>query len=124
MATHSLSFFSDGMGNRIDTLTVGKAFDGGPIIEGFGITIATDVQYDLAFLVADLETVFMYATCDCTIETNSGTVPDDTFTMLANEPLVWWNGAPWANPFTVDVAAFFITSAATGSLYARFGTDQ
>lgn len=73
----------------------------------------TDDQVSLAIDVSALKSIVIASDQDITVETNSGSVPDDSFTILANNPLVWNNDSPLPNPFAsaVDVTDLYITNA-------------
>lgn len=88
--------------------------------------IGTDTVQDFS---ADVSTIVSLAmewnpatgSSSCTIETNSGSAPDDTITLLAGKPLYWdtqilaTEGT--ACPLTADVTAgLFITNSAIGDL--------
>ena len=48
-----------------------------------------------------------------TVETNSGSAPGNTFTLVANEPVVWHeNGGMAVNSFlAADITSLFVTNA-------------
>jgi hypothetical protein len=74
---------------------------------------STDLQVELALDVSALKAILIATDQDITVETNDGTTPDDTFTIEANNPLVWNVDCPLPNPFasTVDVTDLYITNA-------------
>jgi len=80
---------------------------------------SVDLLVNLAIDYSQLKAIILLATVDMTIETNDGSSPDDTIALRANEPYVWHDNAYWANPFTADVTALYVTNAsgAAGTLY-------
>ena len=72
---------------------------------------STDFQIELALDVSELKSFILDSDQDITVETNSGSAPDDTFTVKADNPLVWNTDSPAANPFSADVTDFYITNS-------------
>jgi hypothetical protein len=70
------------------------------------------------FNFGSLQQAILYASGgNLTLKTNNATTPNQTFTMLANQPLVWNYGSPITNPFTANVTAgFFATNAETANV--------
>lgn len=80
---------------------------------------ATNQQINVAIDVSALKSIFIVCSKNALIETNSGSAPDDTITLLAGVPFRWTNTSPFASPFdsAVDVTAIFVTAAgASGTL--------
>lgn len=87
------------------------------------VTVAgstTDDQVDVAIDISDLKSIYMETDQDLTVETNSGSTPDDTFTLKANMPMTWNTDSSLPNPFAsaTDVTALYLTNA--GSTAATF----
>lgn len=74
---------------------------------------STDLEVAFVLDVSVLKSIIISSDQDITVETNSASVPDDSFTLLADNPLVWNSGSTLPNPFAsaVDVTALFITNA-------------
>jgi len=72
----------------------------------------TDLLFNIAFDKDRLKMVYLLSTEDLTIETNSGSAADDTISLVANEPLIWYDGQSGAtNPFSsADVTAWYLTN--------------
>ena len=96
-------------------------------IELEDLAISTNAAQDFA---ADVSTVVSLAiewnpatgSSSATIKTNSSSMPDDTLTVLANNPLIWnttiEDTIGTACPLTVDVTTgLFITTTVAGDLY-------
>jgi hypothetical protein len=71
---------------------------------------ATDLEVAAAFKVAKLLGIYLVSDQNLKLETNSGSAPGNTINLVANKPLVWHPGNYFANPFTVNVTAFFFTN--------------
>jgi hypothetical protein len=71
---------------------------------------ATDLLVAMAFLVAKLQGIYLVASQDLTLETNSGSAPGNTLALKANRPYKWDAGSYFTNKFTVDVTAFYFTN--------------
>lgn len=65
--------------------------------------------------VSEIKAIIIVCSEDATLKTNSSGSPDNTLTLKANEPYIWWVNAPWTNVLTVDVTALYLTVAATAS---------
>jgi len=74
------------------------------------VPVGTDQQVLIAFTVASVKGLVISSDQNMTLETNSGTSPAQTFTLTAGQPLVWYTGCGYTNPFTVDVTAFYFTN--------------
>jgi hypothetical protein len=88
---------------------------------------STDLEVALVIDVSVLKSIVIQSDQDITVETNSGSSPADTFTILANNPLAWNSNGPLPNPFAsaTDVTALFITNASgsTANLEIRALVD-
>ena len=87
------------------------------------VTATTDGQI-LCPTIDESTVVLLYinSTQNVTIETNSGAAPDDTFTLIANEPYVWWTAAPFVNKLTTDIGVngVYVTNASGASATITF----
>eukprot|EP00913_Durusdinium_trenchii_P028459 g26687.t1 len=63
----------------------------------------TDTEYAIAIDVSALKALFIQCDTAVTIETNSGSAADDTLTIAANRPLIWYSDGPIANPLSTDL---------------------
>lgn len=79
----------------------------------------------LAIDISQLKVLQLLATADMEINTNdlAGGSPDDTITLAANKALVWFEGCGLANPLTVDVTKFYVTSDDGGTLNITVAQD-
>ena len=86
---------------------------------------STDLQVVLALDVSALKSIIIATDNDITVETNSGSSADDTFTILANNPLVWNSDCPLPNPFAsaVDVTDLYITNASGSAAAVEIRID-
>ena len=68
--------------------------DEAPLIAGES---TEEIEVDIH--TARLRSLFMLASRDLTIKTNSADTPDDTIELKANDPFVWRDNGYHANPF-------------------------
>jgi hypothetical protein len=73
-------------------------------------TATTDGLIDVAWPFANMTSLFLQSDQNVLVETNSGSAPDDSFTLVANVPLVWFTGFVQANPITADVTGIYVTN--------------
>ncbi|QDT95553.1 hypothetical protein [Gimesia aquarii] len=71
---------------------------------------STDLEVVISIDFSALKLLFMVADQDLTIETNNGTTPDDTISLTADKPLVWFEQSGYSNPLTMDVTNMFVTN--------------
>lgn len=87
------------------------------------IPIGANTLVNVGIPYANLKAIFLLATVAMTLKTNDSGDPDDTIELAANVPLAWITGGTGSNPFTVDVAAIYVTAAAAGTLKIIGGYD-
>jgi len=68
-----------------------------------------DVQVNLSVIVAQLKSLYIKATTGVTIKTNDAETPDDTINLVEGQVLQWDTDSPFANPFTEDVTALYVS---------------
>jgi len=90
------------------------------VIDAAFTDATTDSMLSVSFTTAALRSLVLYSTGDCTIETNSGSAPDQTINLKADKPYLWSHGSGYfANPITHDVTAFYVTAAMACHLQGR-----
>ena len=72
----------------------------------------SDQQCNIAIDVDKVVLFYLVSTQDVTVESNDGSVPDDTLSLTANEPYVWHASALDSFLLTTDVTAFYISNSA------------
>jgi len=72
---------------------------------------STDLAINIAIDYSALKSLYIVSDQDLTVETNDGTTPDDTLTLLAGKPIVWFEGCGFTNPLSADVTALYATNA-------------
>lgn len=86
----------------------------------------SETDYEIAFEldVSEIEFLYINSTQDVTFETNDGAAPDNSISLLANQPYTWYNGSYDDCLLDTDVTALFITnasgSAATVNVWALY----
>lgn len=53
----------------------------------------SNVEVQVGFVVSRLKALWILSDKDVTIETNNSATPDDTLTITANKPWVWYDGS-------------------------------
>jgi len=97
------------------------------ITVGFDQDIAgstTDLEIALDLPIANMKAFAIYANVAMTVETNDGTTPNDTFTLVANEGQGFIQGEG-TNPVGTDITSIFVTvpGATAGKLQIVAGYD-
>ena len=112
--------FDGGGTTKSDTIT--KSSTGRVSWEESIADSSTDAQVNCPTVdVSEMVMVYIKSTQDVTLETNDGAAPDDTLTLKANEPYVWWTDAPFVNKLTTDITTHvFITNASGAAATVTF----
>ena len=95
-----------------ETVSASKAYsNSGQISVDESIaTGQTDVSVSFNLDVSAAKAFYMVSDQDILVETNSGTTPDNSFSLKANVPYVWTSDSYDSFKLTVDVTALFITN--------------
>lgn len=105
------------------TKTVEEEINAEATVPGSG-----NVVVSIAVDVSQLADVFISCDGTITLTTNDDGTPDDTFTITANEPLVWTSACGLPNPFAsnTDITSIKAAKATAGSatLKMRFGLSD
>jgi len=102
--------WSDGSSTSL-TKSVAQTDEGGLYLDFTVAGATTDKRVLAAIDVSALKLLYILSDKDITIQTNDGTTPDNTLTITANKPLVWYSGCGLPNPLTVDVVDIYVTNA-------------
>ncbi len=101
------------------------------------VTITDEAQNNLDVDVADgitdglhafeldysqLKGFYLVSSQDVTVKTNSDSVPDDTFALLADQPIAWNELSGLTNPVGTDITALYITNASGSTATIQFRT--
>lgn len=103
--------FTSLLGGKSLSKTVTKTGSLETVLDESVADAQTDVQINVAIDVTAVKEFYLVSDQDVTLETNSGSTPDDTLSLVANEPYVWHSTSLDSFLLTVDVTAFFITNA-------------
>ena len=60
----------------------------------------------------DLLLVYIHGDQDFTLKTEDSTTPEQTFTFVANEPILWTDSSPVSCPFTTSFDNMYVTTGA------------
>lgn len=74
-----------------------------------------DTEVLCAINYTDLKSLYIESDLDLDVETNSGSVPDDTISVKAGVAYVWTSEDGSTNPLTADVTKLFLTAAGSGT---------
>jgi len=77
----------------------------------------TDKQVALVLDVSTIKMLYMVSGVDLTLKTNSSSVPDDTISMLAGVPILFYAGSGYliGDLFTADITTdIFLTTSGGG----------
>lgn len=120
MPTHKIN--SDWQaGNESLSKQVTITADGEANVEAAVPDSSTDLAINIAIDFSALQLLYIVSDQDLTIETNDGTTPDDTLTLKAGKPIVWYDGCGYTNPLSADVTALYATNASgtDATLYVK-----
>lgn len=81
------------------------------IIDSFSATESTTTEFHLAWINANLQSIVIIVDQPTVLKTNSSGSPQDTITLAAGKPFVWYTGSGIANPFDGNVTTTFWTVA-------------
>ncbi len=88
------------------------AGDATPDIDASIATGVTDREFTTNWRAAGLTGWILLATGGAiTVETNSGSAPDNTFSLADGKPQFWFNGTGSSNSIEDDVLSLFVTNA-------------
>lgn len=84
----------------------------------------TNMLVNFAFTYAQLISVYMLSDVTITMKTNSTSAPDDTITLTAGVPRIWYTGMGTC-PFTANVTKVYLTNGTGGgaAVKLRFLVD-
>lgn len=99
---------------RSEAATITEVGDAEIYIPGISVTGA-DVEITCVVAAADIKMLWINSDQDVTLETNDGTTPDQTFSLVANVPLVWSSDMYHSNPITDDLTALFFSKGANNA---------
>lgn len=116
--THNVTLKWTSGGNEIEH-TISKSSGAENNLEEVIPLNSTDLLLAWTLDVSQLKFLYIVATANMTVETNSGAAPGNTLTLVANEPVEWHTGSPITNPLTVDVTALYVTNTTSGTLKIR-----
>lgn len=85
---------------------------------------STNLLVSCAWTVANTESIFIVASQNCTIKTNSSGSPANTINLVAGIPLIWGASAGYyTNLFTTNVTSWYLTTSAATRLQAAILTS-
>ncbi|TXH99556.1 MAG: hypothetical protein E6Q76_19600 [Rhizobium sp.] len=81
----------------------------------------TNQQENIAFNHTNLRGIYIKSDVTVTLKTNSSGSPDNTFTITAGVPFIWWYESGVTNPVTAAVTTTYWTNATSdaATIYMR-----
>jgi hypothetical protein len=119
MAIHSLTIGIDGS-DIIQTKTISTTDGGVVLLDAETVIVAENKQLAFSLDVSQVASFYLESSLAVLIETNSGSSPDDTLNLIANEPYIWHTNSLDTFKFaSADITSLFVTNAAgaTATLY-------
>lgn len=98
-----------------ETLSESNAFADGATQSIDEPIAASQTDWTIAFTLDVTACVAFYMVCDAEIvvETNNGGAPDDTITLVADVPYIWYTTNYNSFLLTTDVTSLFVTTTAS-----------
>lgn len=125
--THTNSFNWSGGGNNTVTKAVALSAGGEVNVDDTIATGQTNKAVAFALDISQLKSIYIVSDVAITLKTNDGSSPQESFTLTADYPLVWYLGCGLAVSalFAGDVTGLFVTNASgsTCNLKVRALTD-
>jgi|SRR6516162_6867975 hypothetical protein len=118
MFNHSITTGYADEGGNVQTVINKYA---GQTEKGFDGTItagATNSPITLSWTITAMQSFMMWSSQALTVKTNSSSSPAQTFSLAANQEVVWGTLQGTTNPITLDVTQLFVTNA--GSVDSQF----
>lgn len=110
------------------TITQGWASGGDSLTQNIVKTTDAEDNRDISFLatatthalinlpVTALASLYMLSDQAIAVKTNSPTAPDDTITLVANEPRMWCSEMGYASPITVAVTQVYVVNLGSAGI--------
>lgn len=76
---------------------------------------STDLQVTFALDVSAIKSIYIKSDQNITLETNNGSTPDDTLTLLAGVPYIWHTDSYFTNLLTTDITTDIFITNSSGS---------
>jgi len=81
-----------------------------------------DLEVSINIDVSLVKSIYISTDQDVLLETNSGSTPDDTVSLVADIPLSWHDTNYLTNPFGTDVVSMFFTNSGGTSANVQIRT--
>lgn len=79
----------------------------------------TNYEVDYTLDVSSCKGLYISSDVAMTVKTNSSGSPDQTITLTANTPVIWYTGIGATCPITTDVTKLYVTNTTAGTLKVR-----
>ena len=100
-----------------ETIEKSEAVSSGAAVNLDEAVADSSTDLELTFLLdqSAMKSFYMVSDQALLIETNSGSSATDSFTLTANQPIVWTTGGGTTNPITADITANIFATNSSGS---------
>ena len=119
MATHKATLGFQGSGRSL-TKDISYTDTGVSLIDGETVATGNDnVEFTFELDFSECKLFYLLSDQEVTFETNDGAAPDDTWTLLADEPYVWHETSYHTFLITADITSILISnqSGATATIH-------
>jgi hypothetical protein len=114
MATRTIRYEYQRVAGDAIAREVAKTGSGVLSIEETVADSATDAEIVFALDVSAVKAFMIVSDRDVLVQTNDGSSPDDSLSLLAGEPYVWHDTAYDSFLLTQDITSIFVTNASGG----------
>lgn len=114
--THTVAYNFSKDGSALTSFSSSESQDGEINLD---VTIAAGASaFSIICPITQTAAKSIFINCDAnmTVVTKNGATTVDTFTFVANKPLIWQVGFPTTCPFTADFTTLAVSSTAGGNL--------
>lgn len=115
--SHNVGITFSNSGGPNHNFTASQTADGSSAAEVVIAPGASSFQVIFPIDASQVRSVIMWADATMTVLTKNGGSTVDTFSLLANKPLLWQTGFPTSSPITGDCSHFHVSSTPGGNLY-------
>ncbi len=114
--THTVAYNFSKDGSALTSFSSSESQDGEVNLDVTIAAAASNFSVICPITLSAVKSIFINCEADMTVVTKNGATTVNTFTFLANKPLIWQIGFPTAIPFGGDFTTLAVTSTAGGNL--------
>lgn len=114
--THTVAYNFSKDGSAVTSFSSSESQDGEINLDVTIAPGASSFSVICPVTQAVVKSIFINCDANMTVVTKNGASAVDTFTFVANKPLIWQVGFPTTCPFTADFTTLAVSSTAGGNL--------